>query len=179
MIVSKCLGDMPAVMPRCLPPATWVVCTWKVLRCRLSCEGWFNLNFPLCSWNGTTETETSLEVLWHLRNNWACLPVSLVVVNLFKMAFDQLKSFYSWIGNEASQSSQARFATTNHANYGQFTARRVDSCEEVWAMVRDAHHWALTAMALPKDKVERMSHSFSCRCSGSCWHSGSCRCSGS
>ena len=45
-VISKCLGETLAVMHRCLPPATSVVCLWKVSRCRLSCEGWFNLTLP-------------------------------------------------------------------------------------------------------------------------------------
>ena len=49
VVVSKCLGEMLAVMPGCLPPGTWVVCLWKVPRCRLSHKGWFNFNFPLSS----------------------------------------------------------------------------------------------------------------------------------
>ena len=58
VVVSKCLGEMLAVMPGCLPPATLVVCLWKVPRCRLSCEEWFNLNLCLCSWNGMAEIES-------------------------------------------------------------------------------------------------------------------------
>ena len=84
-----------------------------------------------------------------------------------------------------SPSPQARFIATNHANYERFTARKEASCEEVLAMVRDAHQWALAATALLEDKIERLSHCLSYQWSGSHrWSrshrgSGSQRCSGS
>ena len=41
VVVNKYLGEMLAVISRCLPPATLVVCSQKVPRCRVS---WFNFN---------------------------------------------------------------------------------------------------------------------------------------
>ena len=48
-------------------------------------------------------------------------------------------------------------------------ALREDSCKEVLAMARDGHWWALVAMTLLEDKIERLSHSLSYRHSGSLW----------
>ena len=75
-----------------------------------------------------------------------------------------------------SPGPHARFIAPNHANYKRFMAAKRDSCEEVLAVARDTHQWALVATALLEDKIERMIHSLSCWYSGSHWHSGSCWC---
>ena len=49
------------------------------------------------------------------------------------------------------------------------------SCEEAFMVTMDAHQWALVAVVLLEDKIERLSHSLS----HSHQHSGSCRHSGS
>ena len=70
---------------------------------------------------------------------------------------------------------QAEFNARNHNTYDRFMDIKWDSCEEVLAIARDAHHWVLGATALLEDKIERMS----CSLSQSHQCSGSHRCSGS
>ena len=74
---------------------------------------------------------------------------------------------------------QVEFAAMHHATYEQFPAMQWDSCEEALALTRYAHQHALMAAAILEKKMECMSHSLSCQCSGSHQHSGSCQCSGS
>ena len=69
---------------------------------------------------------------------------------------------------------QTQFSAMNHDNYRRPMARRDESCEEVLAVVRDAHWQVLAALALLEDKIERLRCSFSHRHSGTCKHSGSC-----
>ena len=48
------------------------------------------------------------------------------------------------------------FTTVNHKTY-----------EEMMAPARDAWQWALVAVAILEEQMERMSHSTSCQCSTS------------
>ena len=72
-------------MSGCLPPATLVVCLWKVPGCRLSHKGLFNHNPPSTAEMAQQKLTVSLEVLGCLKKNQAHLPVSLAVVNQCKM----------------------------------------------------------------------------------------------
>ena len=70
------------------------------------------------------------------------------------------KQRWSLVGTP-SPSPQARFIATNCANYERFMAGKEDSCKEALAMVGAAHQWALAAVALLEDTIERLSHSLS------------------
>ena len=59
---------------------------------------------------------------------------------------------------------QAKFQARHHTTYDMFRGMKQDSCEEVLAVARDIHPWALAAMALLEDKIKRMSYSLSHSC---------------
>ena len=67
---------------------------------------------------------------------------------------------------------QVRVCTT----YDHFMDLKEGSCEEALAVPQDAHQWALAALALLEEKIERLSYSVSCRWSGSHRCSGRCWC---
>ena len=58
-------------------------------------------------------------------------------------------------------------------HYEWFATMQQDSCKDILALTGHAHIHTLVALALLVEKMEHMSHSLSCQCSGSCQHSRS------
>ena len=72
--------------------------------------------------------------------------------------------------------AQSEFVAANCHTYEGFMALKEDSCEGMLAIARDAYCWVLAAEAMLEDKIEWLSNSISCHCSGSHQHSGSLWC---
>ena len=62
-----------------------------------------------------------------------------------------------------------------HATYDHYKDLKEESCKETLAIMLDAHQWALAAVALLDEKIERLSHSLS----SNHWHLRSHKHSGS
>ena len=66
--------------------------------------------------------------------------------------------------------THAEFQARTHATYNHYKNMWQDSCKKALAVARDAHWWALAAMIILEEIIEWLSHSVSCRWSGSCRH---------
>ena len=69
--------------------------------------------------------------------------------------------------------AQSEFVAANCYTYEKFMDLKEDPCEGMLAIARDAHCWALAAVAMLMDKIEWLSHSISWQCSVSHQCSGS------
>ena len=75
-IVPQCLGETLAVTPRCLPPALWVVCSWKVPRWGFKQQGMAQLfTSPSATKMAYQMLKVILMVLLCLESNWVHLSV--------------------------------------------------------------------------------------------------------
>ena len=60
-----------------------------------------------------------------------------------------------------------KFVAANYCKHEGFTPLKEDSCKGMLAIVRDAHHQALVAVAMLEDRIEWLSFSVSWQCSSS------------
>ena len=99
---------------------------------------------------------------------------------LHRQVSAQLEEELKWSPTGTSKMDiQAKFQARTHATYDHFKKMLWDSCKEAIAMVRDAHWWALVAMALLEENIKWLGHFVTHGQSGSHQCLGSHRCSGS
>ena len=128
---------------------------WDVYQLwRLPKRGWCKEAMEECLWGEVLESIK--ECLW------------------LKWPSAQPEVEQKWFPADASwPDPPTEFVAANCSTCEKFAAMKEDSYEEMMALVRDAHWWALVVAGILEDRMERMSHSTSHQCFASCWYSSS------